>query len=346
MPDRSDSPRQRNWAGNHVYRARRLHEPTTIEALRDLVASAPKLRVLGSRHAFNDIVDTDGDLVSLARSEVLSSLGLARVPLDLVSSGQPVTDDVSVGELVARRLGREVVERLVDPLLGGVYAGRADLLSLQATLPQLVRPVARSRSLLRAMLEARSATPPTDGPLFASLPGGLGRLPAAVAPGPPSQRVSVRIAAIPSCLRVLLCVAPVLLTSAFGAHAQTVMVSRAPDGRSGDSYSVDHAISADGRFVVFVSATLGRALGQIELESKAIALERRLSQTDVGGTGSGRGPLGTPLVGMALLRRDPMLRTERSIHKALDQALFHSMRARSLEDERLAESMLTGLYQR
>ena len=42
-------------------------------------------------------------------------------------------------------------------------------------------PAARHRSLLRATLEARAATPPTDGPLFASLPGGLGRLPAAVA---------------------------------------------------------------------------------------------------------------------------------------------------------------------
>jgi oxygen-dependent protoporphyrinogen oxidase len=121
------------------------------------------------------------DLSALARSEVLSARGLWRVPLDLALPGAPVTDDLSVGDLVARRLGREVVERLVDPLLGGVYAGRADDLSLQATLPQLVGPVARSRSLLLAAQAARAATPPTDGPMFASLPGGLGRLPRAVA---------------------------------------------------------------------------------------------------------------------------------------------------------------------
>ena len=121
------------------------------------------------------------DPAALADSGLLSVAGLYRVLLDLVLPGAAVEDDVSVGDLVRRRFGGEVVERLVDPLLGGVYAGRADLLSLHATLPQLVRPVARHRSLLLAAREARAGTPPTDGPLFASLPGGLGRLPAAVA---------------------------------------------------------------------------------------------------------------------------------------------------------------------
>lgn len=121
------------------------------------------------------------DLASLARSEVLSARGLARVPLDLALPGSGLHEDVSVGALVRRRFGGEVVERLVDPLLGGVYAGRADDLSLRSTLPQLVGPLAASRSLLLAARAARAATPPSDGPLFASLPGGLGRLPVALA---------------------------------------------------------------------------------------------------------------------------------------------------------------------
>ena len=117
------------------------------------------------------------DLAALARSDLLSPAGLYRVLADLAAPGGPVQDDVSVGDLVRRRLGGEVVDRLVDPLLGGVYAGRADLLSLRATLPQLVGPAGRHRSLLLAGREARAATPPSDGPLFNSLPGGLGRLP-------------------------------------------------------------------------------------------------------------------------------------------------------------------------
>lgn len=56
----------KNWAGNHVYRARRLLEPRSLDELRDVVARSHRLRVLGSRHSFNDIGDTDGDLVSLA----------------------------------------------------------------------------------------------------------------------------------------------------------------------------------------------------------------------------------------------------------------------------------------
>ena len=152
----------------------------------ELVAPAAGQAFVWSRGALRPLpagtlLGLPTDLAALARTGLLSGRGLNRVPLDLVLPGAPVTEDVSVGELVRRRFGGEVVERLVDPLLGGVYAGRADRLSLQATLPQLVPHAARTRSLLLAARAARAATPPTDGPLFASLPGGLGRLPAAVA---------------------------------------------------------------------------------------------------------------------------------------------------------------------
>jgi oxygen-dependent protoporphyrinogen oxidase len=133
------------------------------------------------------------DLAALAHSGLLSARGLNRVPLDLLLPGTPTTDDISVGDLVRRRFGREVVDRLVDPLLGGVYAGHADRLSLRATLPQLVPHAARHRSLLLAARAARAATPPTDGPLFASLPGGLGRLPAAVAAAAATSGADIRL---------------------------------------------------------------------------------------------------------------------------------------------------------
>jgi alditol oxidase len=56
-----------NWAGNHAYVAGRMHEPASIEELQEIVRETPSLRVLGSRHSFNDIADTTGDLVSLRR---------------------------------------------------------------------------------------------------------------------------------------------------------------------------------------------------------------------------------------------------------------------------------------
>jgi xylitol oxidase len=55
----------RNWAGNYAYRAERLHEPATLEELQTIVAGAPRIRVLGSRHSFSAIADSE-ELVSLA----------------------------------------------------------------------------------------------------------------------------------------------------------------------------------------------------------------------------------------------------------------------------------------
>ena len=64
----------RNWAGNHIYGARRVHEPRSIEELQELVQASTRLRAIGSRHSFNDIADSDGDLVSLAHMPRVFSL--------------------------------------------------------------------------------------------------------------------------------------------------------------------------------------------------------------------------------------------------------------------------------
>ncbi len=56
-----------NWAGNIAYRAARLHRPTTVDELQEIVAGAHRLRPLGTGHSFNRLADTEGDLVSVAR---------------------------------------------------------------------------------------------------------------------------------------------------------------------------------------------------------------------------------------------------------------------------------------
>jgi oxygen-dependent protoporphyrinogen oxidase len=115
------------------------------------------------------------DVAELARSGVLSEPGLERLRAE---TDTVFDDDVSVGELVASRLGAEVVDRLVEPLLGGVYAGSARQLSAAATVPQLL-VMARAGSLLHQA----AAVPRSDVPVFAGLSGGMGRLPSAVAAG-------------------------------------------------------------------------------------------------------------------------------------------------------------------
>jgi xylitol oxidase len=57
---------ERNWAGNHAYRAQRVARPTSVEQLQELVAGNERVRALGSRHSFTDLADTTGVLVSLA----------------------------------------------------------------------------------------------------------------------------------------------------------------------------------------------------------------------------------------------------------------------------------------
>jgi oxygen-dependent protoporphyrinogen oxidase len=95
--------------------------------------------------------------------------------------GRPVLgpgEDVAVGALVRRRLGDDLVDRLVDPLLGGVYAGRADALSLAATMPALAAACRTGHTLTGAVRVVLAERPP---PAFCSVRGGLTRLVEAVA---------------------------------------------------------------------------------------------------------------------------------------------------------------------
>ena len=121
------------------------------------------------------------DLRALARSGVVSAPGVGRAALDRVLPARPTVDDVPVGRLVRRRLGREVSERLLEPLLGGVYAGHADRLSLHAAAPQIAALAARGGSLIGSAAASTAAGRSPSVPLFAGVVGGVGRLPAAVA---------------------------------------------------------------------------------------------------------------------------------------------------------------------
>jgi oxygen-dependent protoporphyrinogen oxidase len=119
------------------------------------------------------------DARELAESGVISRSGLARVALDAVLPATRLGEhDVSVGWLIEERFGREVVDRLVEPLLGGVYAGHAREISARAAVPQVVALLDRDKSMMRAACAVSSAT--SDVPVFAGLDGGLGQLPAAV----------------------------------------------------------------------------------------------------------------------------------------------------------------------
>lgn len=111
---------------------------------------------------------------ALIGSGILSPAGLARAGLDLIVPARAPTRDVSIGSLVRRRLGDQVLERLIDPLLGGIHAGSCDELSVRATAPQLEAALKARRSLVRGLraLSGGSLSAPT-GPTFLTLSDGL-----------------------------------------------------------------------------------------------------------------------------------------------------------------------------
>ncbi|WP_419723993.1 protoporphyrinogen oxidase [Streptomyces pratensis] len=153
--------------------ADRLQPPATATAslwTRDALRPMPQGHVMG----------VPGDPAALGG--VLSPEGLARIARERDLAPAAVGDDVAVGAYVADRLGHEVVDRLVEPLLGGVYAGDAYRISMRAAVPQLFEAVKEGGPLLESVrrVQERAAARQRTGPVFQGIRGGLGTLPGAV----------------------------------------------------------------------------------------------------------------------------------------------------------------------
>lgn len=149
-------------------------------------STAHSSRVLsnGSLHAIpkRTVMGVPGD-----PAEVRNLLGAAatdRLAHEVITP--PIEGkDTSLGEFLADRLGGDLVDTLIDPLLGGVYAGRCRDLSLAATVPALLPAAVEGTSVLElvgSLLAARdaqsAARPEGEGPqpVFMSLVGGINRL--------------------------------------------------------------------------------------------------------------------------------------------------------------------------
>jgi oxygen-dependent protoporphyrinogen oxidase len=110
----------------------------------------------------------------------LFSLGTkARIAQEWLRPPRKAEGDESVASLVKRHYGSEMVERLADPLLAGVYGGEASQLSARAVLPRLVEMESAQGSLGRAMMARRRAgrlDKPVATPIFSSLKDGMQQL--------------------------------------------------------------------------------------------------------------------------------------------------------------------------
>jgi oxygen-dependent protoporphyrinogen oxidase len=170
------------------------------------------------------------NLVGLARSGILSPAGVLRAGLDVVlPRSRWSSDDPSVAEVIAARFGQEAADRLVEPLLGGIHAGRIDRLSLSSSAPQLAAAASRSRSLL---LGLRGTPASLDGPVFLTVAGGLCRLVDALADRLGDVRLSTPVDTLPDADRVVLAVpAPA---------AAALLATTAPEAAA-DLGAIEHA---------------------------------------------------------------------------------------------------------
>ena len=136
------------------------------------------------------------DLAALA--DLLSADGWARARQEPELAAPPLAGDVAIGQFVEERFGAEVTDRLLEPLLGGVYAGRSRELSFAAVAPELYD---RARAGGSLSAHAAAIHRPGGGPVFAGLDGGVGRLASTLARELVAVGLDIRTGAVARGLR-------------------------------------------------------------------------------------------------------------------------------------------------
>jgi protoporphyrinogen/coproporphyrinogen III oxidase len=135
------------------------------------------------------------DPIALWRSGAISPAGIVRASLEPVLPRRTVPGDRSVVDLVGERFGREVVDTLVEPLLGGVYAGAADRLSAEAAAAPIWAAARGHRSVTAGLREHLERRVDDRRPVFLTLQEGLGQVVDRLA-GPADLRLGTRVDAV------------------------------------------------------------------------------------------------------------------------------------------------------
>ncbi|MFD2369892.1 protoporphyrinogen oxidase [Brevibacillus sp. GCM10020057] len=114
-------------------------------------------------------------LMPFVTTKLISWPGKLRAAADLILPATVGDGDISVGDFFRRRLGDEVIENLIQPLLSGVYSGDIDNLSLLASFPQFAQMEKQHRSLILAMKHSRPQAKGQGKPkgIFLTLKNGL-----------------------------------------------------------------------------------------------------------------------------------------------------------------------------
>jgi oxygen-dependent protoporphyrinogen oxidase len=230
------------------------------------------------------VVITPNQLGPFLRSGLLSWAGLARMGLDLAVPAKRSPEDESLAAFFRRRVGRQAFERMLEPLMAGIYAGDAEQMSLQATFPRFMELEQQYGSVIRGMMKARGAGP-SAGPsgrkhtMFVSLKNGLSDLVVSLVRRLTDQGVTLRASCAVDALRVR--------SHQPGRWMYDVIL------RDGSALSVDSLVLAT---PAYVSAELVRPLtpiagGLLEMipYSSTATIAMAYPRTAVSGTAEGFG---------------------------------------------------------
>lgn len=128
-------------------------------------------------------------IVPFALSPLISWPGKIRMAMDLFIPQKKTNEEETLGSFVKRRLGQEALDKIAEPLIGGIHAGDPDQMSLIATFPRFIQMEQKYGSLLKAMLAARKMAPKPKPPepgkvqktFFMTFKGGMSELTNAIA---------------------------------------------------------------------------------------------------------------------------------------------------------------------
>ena len=110
------------------------------------------------------------------KTRLISWPGKLRMAMDLVLPRGSASEDESLGAFIRRRVGSEALEKIADPILGGIHVSDADRLSLASTFPRLKELERQHRSLILGMRRESPRGAGDGGSPFRTLPGGMADL--------------------------------------------------------------------------------------------------------------------------------------------------------------------------
>jgi oxygen-dependent protoporphyrinogen oxidase len=141
-------------------------------------------------------------ILPIVTSKIFSWPGKIRMAMEVFIPANPAEKDESLASFVTRRLGQEALDRIVQPLIGGIYTADPKKLSLGATMPMFLKMERKGSSLIRAMRKsAKRSTSTASGArysLFVSLKDGMSALPHQLA-----SRIGEKRIRLNSCVRTL-----------------------------------------------------------------------------------------------------------------------------------------------